>query len=597
MNIELHAHQDFYRATRTLAEQFAVIQNEVKAAEQEVRGDCEALIKAVRQAGANLPQGPLQNSLAAYFAEADAVLDAWQKKVEHYDAGLELRARFDDSLLIFVYGKVKAGKSSLGNYLACGRTQPDAQWLESAATELPKPDFFAHEINEAAGEQINHRTGFGVGATETTSCIQGFTMPGFTWVDSPGLHSVNSANGELAKKYVESADLILYLMNSAQPGRASDLAELEALLKQGKRILVLITRCDLVEEDEVTDANGEPMIVEVCKMKTAKDRADQENHVRKELSELCEKLDIRNADVEVLSISTGYAESEGNHSSALAESGLQAFFAKLTDVLASEGIQLKQETPRRNLQAFYAQFADESSELSFGRLRPAIHNALAEVNTLEDELAQLREQAQPRIENEFIARVDELVSSHAHSRDLKKLSQQLQQVLESAIARHYQQPLQHKLERAQNILATISQDMGLCMGLSFEDRHERIWVDNSGKRAAIGSGLGTLVGAGIGFFFGGPVGAAIGAGVGATGGGLTGKALADGEFHSAIVGDNREDLKDALIGRGLEHSKRILSDGHQREQRLLITPIRAALSSLSSQIDLFEHKIAEKNHA
>ena len=66
-------------------------------------------------------------------------------------------------------------------------------------------------------------------------------MPGLTWVDSPGLHSVNRANGDLAREYVEHADLILYTMSSQAPGRASDMGEIGELLADKKSLMVLLT--------------------------------------------------------------------------------------------------------------------------------------------------------------------------------------------------------------------------------------------------------------------------------------------------------------------------------------------------------------------
>jgi polynucleotide 5'-kinase involved in rRNA processing len=48
----------------------------------------------------------------------------WQKKIATQDTGVHFRAGFNDSLLVFVYGKVKSGKSSLGNYMAWGHTDP-----------------------------------------------------------------------------------------------------------------------------------------------------------------------------------------------------------------------------------------------------------------------------------------------------------------------------------------------------------------------------------------------------------------------------------------------------------------------------------------
>ena len=195
---------------------------------------------------------PLSSQLDAFLSAIADTDTAWNKKIIGRDKGIKFRKGFNDSLLVFIYGKVKSGKSSLGNYMAWGHTDPNLS-VKAALSPDSHPSYFTHEntcaSNGDSQDEALNRKEFRVGATEATSSIQGFRLPGLTWVDSPGLHSVNEENGRLAKDYVEHADLILYTMRSDAPGRASDLHEIRSLNTQDKEMLILVTGIDINDED------------------------------------------------------------------------------------------------------------------------------------------------------------------------------------------------------------------------------------------------------------------------------------------------------------------------------------------------------------
>lgn len=151
------------------------------------------------------PLHALAQGLSERLADQFAV---WQKQIKVRAKGAQFRENVNDSLLVFVYGKVKSGKSSLGNYVAWGHSEPTAQLKAQAKVQ---PVYFSTEQTTVEGgdkhKEAEHNLQFRVGATEATSSIQGFRLPGLTWVDSPGLHSVNQTNGDLAREYVEHAEV------------------------------------------------------------------------------------------------------------------------------------------------------------------------------------------------------------------------------------------------------------------------------------------------------------------------------------------------------------------------------------------------------
>lgn len=590
--IQLSTHQNFYKHTSTLANELVAIESFAKNKEQQLFTGIDRLGAAVRAVSAVKQPKAVEALVASYFVEVSKVLEVWQGKVANYDAGLTFREQFGDSLLVFVYGKVKAGKSSLGNFVASGRGKPDEAWLAQLGDKLHSPEFFLADKNQSFAEAINFKQGFQVGDVETTSCIQGFRVPGMTWVDSPGLHSVNSENGDLAQKYVDSADLIIYPMNTAQPGRKSDLQELEHLLKAGKRVLVLITRCDELDEDEDEAGN----LVTTRIMKSAQNRHDQETYVQQKLDELCAELGISDADTSVLTVSVEYAECHNNSSEAMQDSGMQALFDKLQSILSSEGIELKKQVPMSNLQYFYKQLLSHEGTLSLVNLREPLSQAQSKLNELKVELQQIKEQAKSRIALDFASGMDQLVEEHAQSRDMPELAKKLQTLIQHALVEHYQQPMQQFYQQAIGAFSGATAHMGLCMGLEFENKQTEIIVDISRKSAAVGSGAGAVLGGIAGFFVAGPVGVMIGSTLGGAAGGAAGSVFNSKETKIITVGDNREEIKTVLLKKGLDRVDEFISDLHRKTNNEFLLPLQKAVEQVLQQTGEFQHYLEEQYH-
>lgn len=594
--LTLDAHTQFYARTRQLANEFSAIEHDVSQREQWLLDQIRSLTDRIKK-GAQIKQPEIvKTALAQYYQRTSEVLSAWERKVARYDAGLRFSKQFGDSLLVFVYGKVKGGKSQLGNFMATGRCKPDAAWMDTLAKSLHTPEFFGGERNEAFGEAINLATGFRVGETETTSGIQGFTVPGLTWVDSPGLHSVNPENGELAQKYVESADLIIYPMNTANPGRESDFQEIGKLLDAGKRLLVVITRCDLEEPDE---ENGQIVYRRV--MKTDAARRDQELYVQAGLDKLCSTLGIQNANTNVISVSVTFAEENGNTAEALQASGVQRLFNALTQIIDSDAITLKKQVPDNNLQAFYRALLSSDNELSLKRLTTPLNDALQQLDQLEKELDAIEEQARTRIHYHLSEQMDTLVDAHAGQRDVKALEKDLSVLIEGAIEDHYRAPMQNLYQNALGTLTGLTTNLGLCTGVSFNDKTAEIVVDISGRVGATTTGIGAVVGGVGGFFLLSPFGLApLGSMVGSTVGGWLGnksKHLFTTKQRKTItVGDNREEIKGLLINKCQSTVNSLMSHLKQHAREEILGPMRKALLHVNNDTITFEHTIEEQLH-
>ena len=159
----------------------------LQAALQQLRASLSVTVS--QSAGSLADSNPLHLAALEMDHKIAARLVEWQHRVEKHERNTEFRQDFGDSLLVFVYGKVKAGKSSLGNYVAYGSSDPDQQTVEAARNKGQAPDFFLKASttdNPEQGEARLKQAGkFAVGVVETTSAIQGFRLPGLTWVNWP----------------------------------------------------------------------------------------------------------------------------------------------------------------------------------------------------------------------------------------------------------------------------------------------------------------------------------------------------------------------------------------------------------------------------
>ncbi|HHI4993777.1 TPA: hypothetical protein ACP5TQ_001626 [Vibrio parahaemolyticus] len=140
--MNLATHQGFYRKTSALASELKTIENEVKQQEQQLISKVNHVVATVRDVSRKKPsKNPVDQYIQTNLEQISHLMSRWEGKVKSYQTNLEFRKDFGDSLLVFVYGKVKAGKSSLGNYIATAHSDPTPEWLETIKTKLHKPQF------------------------------------------------------------------------------------------------------------------------------------------------------------------------------------------------------------------------------------------------------------------------------------------------------------------------------------------------------------------------------------------------------------------------------------------------------------------------
>lgn len=547
---------------------------------------------------------PLFQQIGKFRGILEETNQNWQKKITTQDTGVHFRAGFNDSLLVFVYGKVKSGKSSLGNYMAWGHTDPTDQQKSEIQKEL-QPIYFSGQKTEVKGgdaaKEAEIKKEFRVGATEATSSIQGFSLDGLTWIDSPGLHSINQENGDLAKDYVEHADLILYTMKSDSPGRESDLNEILNLYRADKKIILLLTGSDDVAHD--WDDEKDEMIFTTV-MKDRQRRLDQQKYVRSALEKISELAGKTN-NIEILSFSARYAQENQGQVDNFADSGMGQLFAALGKIAREDGVKLKHRTPMLNFKNFLTDFMSDLENYAqlivdfqqpIERIQKSIPIQINEQKRL------IQQQLSQKVDAEFESLTPYRDDPIQMKQAIKKIADTLAQQQNEAMITAQQTILQQVMSEFGSQLTNVIQHNALLDLPEFkiEQRTEQV-ADSvtSGTRRRNG-GLGALgggiLGGAIGIL-GGPAGVATGASIGSTlGGWLGGKTGDDASVNyreiTLNVGDNlihiqkqfSERLQNSIQVQMTEFQKTLLEMALNSAEHL-VTQLKNEINSFQKQLN------------
>ncbi|KAK43471.1 hypothetical protein BG58_32195 [Caballeronia jiangsuensis] len=337
-----------------------------------------------------------------------ACVEQWQS----YEPARAFADSFDDKVLLLVFGKFNAGKSSFCNLLAD----------RFAAHGKEVRYFYLDE-----GRIVETPERFKEGVTETTSRLQGVRLAGkLVLVDTPGLHSVTPENAALTQRFADSADGVLWLTSSTSPGQVQELDELGRELHRNKPLLPVITRSDVYEEDEV---DGE--ICKVLRSKSPVNRAEQEGDVN---ARAAEKLKQMGVAVDLLkspvSISTYLACEQGQTQAAMNEAGFDRLFATLV-AIAEPTLAYK----RRKQAEVLLHHLEESV---IGGLISEVASLLQEIGSASEAERDMLEATQERLANALwravVPELPRLLEKYSATRDLRGLVNLLSESTRDALS-------------------------------------------------------------------------------------------------------------------------------------------------------------------
>jgi len=307
---------------------------------------------------ARMTQGTHANgvdaALQASLAAKNAALVAWKKRIEEDRKGRAFMHKHEKHLVVMVFGAVKSGKSTLGNFFG-GREFRHAAF-DNAYQHVPLPVFQTEENGRETGglkEDADGETWFAEGVVDTTGAIQYFTLSGLRWMDSPGTGAVGKQGDtrrmdDMVDAYLPYADMCIFLINSGQPGLQEDMRYMEKLSREGQDAIIVITRSDTVDEDEDDEGN----IIRVRVPKTAAVRKRQEDDMRERA--LAAYPMVQEAHCKAISVSSLLARQAiaAEDDAAFRDSHMDLLMQMLGRKAAGDAARLKEKRPRRTFNAF-----------------------------------------------------------------------------------------------------------------------------------------------------------------------------------------------------------------------------------------------------
>lgn len=281
-------------------------------------------------------------------------ISRWKEEQDKNVKGVKFMSKNQKYLVAMVFGEVKTGKSTLGNYFA-GKYLKDAPFDNLYKHKAP-PEFYIEESGRKDGGIEKDQKGqdwFKEGLIDTTGAIQYFTISGLRWIDSPGTGALEKAGDtknmeEMVKEYLPYTDLCIFLTSSSSPGLRSDMKYIKELTDENQEALIVITKSDKPEYDE--DENGNEIQIPVPK--TAEVRKKQENAVRDQIRESYPEIDENKYNM--LSVSTELAKRaiQQDDDEAFKGSNLNLLTAKLIEKCGNRSRKLKEKRVKEQMNHF-----------------------------------------------------------------------------------------------------------------------------------------------------------------------------------------------------------------------------------------------------
>ncbi len=307
-----------------------------------------------KTSGGNAVERAAQKSLE----NMRAVVETWSDKIEHDRKGKQFIKKNERYLVVMIFGAVKAGKSTLGNFFA-GKKFFNAPF-DNRYKKIAKPVFETEESGRDTGhieKDSRGDTWFQEGIIDTTGAIQYFTLSGLRWIDSPGTGAVAKAGDTkdmtaLVEEYLSYTDMCIFLMNSSEPGLQDDMRYMQRLSRDGQEALIVVTRSDRTKNKIAFDADGKKILVGETVPKPEETRRLQENDICARVKETYPEIDANK--FRAISISTKLANEAINEADdeKFKASGLDKLMKILGDKVSDNAIARKQENPRRLLNTF-----------------------------------------------------------------------------------------------------------------------------------------------------------------------------------------------------------------------------------------------------
>lgn len=386
---------------------------------------------------------PIEEKLVDTIEDINENIKQWHHQIEKNKKGIKFMHSHEKYLVVMIFGAVKAGKSTLGNFFA-GKDFINASF-DNEYKHRAHPVFATEEKGIDTGDiekDNNGNTWFSEGVTDTTGAIQYFTLSGLRWMDSPGTGALEKDNDkrnmeEMVNEYIPYTDFCIFLMNSSEPGLMADMKYIKKLSREEQEAMVVITKSDYVDEDE--DENGN--LIRVWCAKTPENRKMQEDDILQRLHKTYPDMPVNK--FRAISVSTLLANSaiKNNDEQKYKDSNLDKLMMILSNKVSENIIELKEKKPKQNLNNFIESVIIEKEDFKgINELEEQLNSILKPIDEYKETIREITKKLQKgiglKIKNEvrkFSQQwVDEINRTNSNMDD-KFLSGKIMQIANSIL--------------------------------------------------------------------------------------------------------------------------------------------------------------------
>lgn len=353
-------------------------------------------------------------------AKKKELFDSLRKSIQHGTSEIKENAKgmnfiheYESTFVISVFGKVKSGKSSLGNFVMGSDIKKTG--IETDFNKVHPVVNVYDRGKVTTSSQLKtieeNDDMFGVGSTETTSTIQYFKIGGMTWFDTPGIGSITKENEELAQEYIKNSDLVIFTCSSDAAGTTQEWDEMQKLSAMGKPILLLVTMSDTYEEDWNDEADD---FVKVLLPKSKKDRDDVEQYMINAIKEKGLHDVLKYSSILTISKQLAIESFKNQDDNSYMQSNMGKFLDKLVEITQNDAAKIKMATPINRINNMIEQMIGSSDESdSFIGLRQTIIENKKLIKRQMDDLKIEEESILTMIRSESRTKIDAMISEYS----------------------------------------------------------------------------------------------------------------------------------------------------------------------------------------
>lgn len=389
----------------------------------------------------------LAQKIGAMHTAIDTHIDSWVDQWQSLRPAQAFAEKFDDKLILLVYGKFNAGKSSFCNFFA---------------ERFKAYDFCVQYFQLEAGHILLSDSTLKEGVTETTAQLQGIILGNkLVLLDTPGLHSTTQENSELTKRFTDSADGVLWLSSSASPGQVQELDELGLELKRRKPLLPVLTRSDFIEEDEVDGA-----IKKLLRNKTTENRQLQECDVNSRAQDKLVQMGVAVTQLKIpLSISVRSAQDKKASPIAMKEAGFERLYESLFELIAPVIAYKK----RKSVEILLHHLEENVIGCLSTKVVPQLDALTDMLIAAQNDLQKTEEQIMNTVWRNVISLVPEILNKYESTQDV--------QAVYSELGQHFLMALSKEANKLQLIYAIELSSKGVQLQVPESVSYEKVVVE------------------------------------------------------------------------------------------------------------------------